>query len=673
MRHCLLACLLGLLPGFLTLAVADEFTLLDPRDQPRQMVQRYAKRLASEALAGRQREYAELKTAEEIAAYAARRREFFIRQLGGWPARTPLNPQVVGRIAGPGYQVEKLLFESRPGFHVTAMLYLPKGPGPHPVVVIPCGHTPAGKASAGHQKLCALLTRHGMAGYCYDPIGQGERYQVLNDQGQPAQKSTTEHTLVGVGSILVGRNTASYRIWDGIRSIDYLASRPDIDASRIGCTGISGGGTLTEYLMALDDRILAAAPGCAPTTFARRLETIGPGDAEQNIFGQIGAGFDHGDFSILRAPRPTLLLTASFDFVDIGGSWDLFREAKRVYTRLGVPERMDLVEAPEKHGFTRPLREASTHWMQRWLRDVDERVVEPEIATLPIPQLQVTERGQVLQLAGERSVFDLNLAHCDELAAGRKSLWSQPDRAAALAEVRRLAGIRPLADLRRPAPRRLGSVARANYRIEKLLFEPEPGIQLPALLWVPKQPRGARHLFALPAGKQAVLAAGEADKLAAAGALVLAIDLRGNGETGAGGEGLWGAGWSDIFLTYLAGRSLVGMQAEDLLLAADYLARRDQSADSQVPVQLVAEGTAATAGLHAAALEPALFAHLRLERTIASWRTVVQSQLPTGQLAGVVHAALTRYDLPDLVATLPPGSVELVEPIDQALLKPAAP
>src|SRR6185312_301705 len=218
----------------------------------------------------------------------------FVKQIGGYPQRTPLHAQIVGRRKCDGYRVEKILFESQPQHYVSALLYLPDSPPPYPGVIVPCGHTANGKI--GYFRISAFLARSGFAALCYDPIGQGERYQVLDESGKPPMKSTSEHTAVGIGSILVGRNTASYRIWDGMRAIDYLASRGDVDATKIGCTGISGGGTLTEYLMALDDRIGCAAPGCAPTTFSRRLATIGPGDAEQNIFGQIALGLDHPDY-----------------------------------------------------------------------------------------------------------------------------------------------------------------------------------------------------------------------------------------------------------------------------------------------------------------------------------------------------------------------------------------
>src|SRR5207248_9320368 len=102
--------------------------------------------------------------------------------------------------------------------------------------------------------------------------------------GKPAiAGSTSEHTMAGVGALLVGGSTATYRIWDGLRSLDYLAGRPEVDAKRLGCTGNSGGGTLTAYLMVLDDRLVAAAPSCYITSLERLFATIGPQDADPNI------------------------------------------------------------------------------------------------------------------------------------------------------------------------------------------------------------------------------------------------------------------------------------------------------------------------------------------------------------------------------------------------------
>ncbi len=274
-----------------------------------------------------------------------------LEALGEFPEKTPLNAKVTGRIACDGYRIEKVIFESRPGLFVTALLYLPETKPPYPAALVPCGHSKNGKAYDAYQRAPILLARYGIAALCFDPIGQGERSQVFDEAGQPLQGSTLEHTLAGTGSILLGRNIATDLVWDAIRAVDYLQSREDIDASRIGCTGTSGGGTQTSYLMAIDDRIACAAPCCYLTSFDRLTDTIGPQDAEQNLFAQVACGLDHADYAILMAPRPLLFGAATRDFFDIDGTWDTFRQAKRIYTRLGFPERVDLVEADLPHNF----------------------------------------------------------------------------------------------------------------------------------------------------------------------------------------------------------------------------------------------------------------------------------------------------------------------------------
>ena len=156
------------------------------------------------------------------------------------------------------------------GDNAPGYLARPDGDGPFPGVAVSSGHSRTAKTAAYNQRFGVMLARHGMAALCFDPIGQGERSQILDDAGQPQfSGTTTEHFLIGVGSILVGRNTARYRIWDGMRAIDYLVSRPEIDPQRIGFTGCSGGGTLTSYVMALDDRVACAAPAWCTACSAR--------------------------------------------------------------------------------------------------------------------------------------------------------------------------------------------------------------------------------------------------------------------------------------------------------------------------------------------------------------------------------------------------------------------
>jgi dienelactone hydrolase len=297
---------------------SDEITVLDPASKPAEAFEGWLVREFNELCDKRSAAFeVMIKSEKACKAWQQERRAFFLERIGGLPARTPLNPQITGTLTGKGYRVEKIMLETRPAFHLTANLYLPNTPPPWPAVLVPCGHSHEGKAVGQYQLICMLLARHGMAAMCYDPIGQGERYQMLDLAKERAVFDdaphvkvphpnvrlvcTTEHTMTAISSALIGANAAQFRIWDGMRVIDYLQSRQDILADKIGCTGNSGGGTETAYLMALDDRILAAAPGCYLTTFKKLIETKGPQDGEQNIAGQIAFGMDEADYCIMRA------------------------------------------------------------------------------------------------------------------------------------------------------------------------------------------------------------------------------------------------------------------------------------------------------------------------------------------------------------------------------------
>ena len=198
---------------------ADELRVLDSTavaPLPSKLLYQHLQQRAHDALNERLAEYEAVKTTEDAARYQQRRREFLLRQLGGFPEPSPLNGTVVGRLAGEGYRIEKVIFDSQPYHHITALMYLPQTAPPYPCVVVASGHSRTAKTADYNQRLGIIMARHGMAALCYDPIGQGERSQILDDERKPKHRSTTgEHFQIGVGSILLGTNTARYRIWDG--------------------------------------------------------------------------------------------------------------------------------------------------------------------------------------------------------------------------------------------------------------------------------------------------------------------------------------------------------------------------------------------------------------------------------------------------------------------------
>ena len=650
---------------------ADELAVLKTDEQPGTMLYRALERQAREKLEARRTEVAALRTPGAIRERVARIRARFLAALGDLPKRTPLNARVVGQLRRDGYRIERVIYESRPQHHVTASLYLPDADRPVPGVLVPCGHSENGKAAEAYQKACILLAKNGLAVLCFDPIGQGERVQALDEQGKAAIKgSTTEHTMAGIGALLVCRSAAGYRVWDAIRSLDYLASRPEVDPQRLGCTGNSGGGTETAYLMALDDRVAVAAPSCYITSLERLFATIGPQDAEQNITGQVAFGMDHADYALLRAPKPTLLCVGTRDFFDIQGSWDTYRELKLAYGRFGHGERIELFESDEPHGFTQPRREASVRWLRRWLLHKDEPTVESDGPIVADADLKCTETGQVLSALRGKSVFDFNAERARELTKERAAFQASHSPEERLAEVRRLIGLP--ADVAHAAVETRGSVTRANHTLRKLAITVEPGILLPALLCEP-EPRGSPKSAAgltIVVGNEPgedLEPGGLVDRLVGDGGSGVLLGRRGMGETTPEGKGSpFGADWKEAFLSLDLARPLLGQRVGDVLAVVGAFSGKFAGG-----VSLIGRGKAAPVALHAAALEPRI-GSVTLDGMVSSWSDVAASVRSRDQLANVVPGALAYYDLPDLATLILPRRLTIRPALDAAG-RPVAP
>ena len=543
-----------------------------------EMLNRYLLGQAKLHFDARRKVIAAIRTPAEVERRQKDLRTFFLATLGDLPERTPLNPRVVGTIKRDNYRVEKIIFESRPRHHVTSNLYLPEGQGPFPGVLLPCGHSDNGKAGETYQRICILLATRGMAVLCYDPIGQGERFQLLDSGGKPVIRGTTEHTMAGIGALLIGRELARYRIRDGFRALDYLESRTEVDPKRLGCTGNSGGGTMTAYLMALDDRINVAAPSCFITSLERLFATIGPQDAEQNITGQVAAGMEHADFITMRAPKPTLLSVGTRDFFDIRGSWDTFREEKLIYGRLGFGERVDLFESDEEHGFTKPRRVSVARWMNRWLLKRDEAFEEPDFPIATDAELRCTQSGQVLTDFHGVSVFDLNRERERELRELRETARANQSIAAFRTDVKKRLGLLDWKAARVPVKSEQGSSTTT------MRFSVEPGIVLSGVETQENGPDSdGSTLVIVGADRKQELATGSIAKgVGGRHRRVVLLDLRGLGETSPtpapqGRESPFGPDWREAFMALSMDKPLLGQRAAELLNVLETLAVERQA------------------------------------------------------------------------------------------------
>jgi len=638
----------------------------------RTMLREHLNREAITRLEDRRQQIARISTPEEIAQRRAYLREQMIRDLGGLPARTPLNARVVGTLDRDGYKIEKVIFESQPHFYVTGNLYLPKtGNPPYPGVLFPLGHENGGKSNGDWQQTLANFVRRGYVCFTWDPIGQGERVQLFDPDLEAGKisASTDEHTDIGLQCLLVGDNLARYTIWDGMRALDYLLSRPEVDPSRIACTGNSGGGTHTAYLSALDDRIKVAMPSCYITSWRRLLESIGPQDAEQCLPPWIGQGLDHGDFVLAFSPKPYLILSAIRDFFSINGARETYQEAQHVYSVMGAPDKVSQFEADNGHGYLQPRRIAAYRWLSRWFKGQDDDTPEVPVAPASEEELRCTDSGQVTVSLGGETVFSLNQKRYEEVKP-RRPAPTDPQAVAAFqkevrSKVQQLAGDQHVAAPLSVKP--FGVIHNDGYRIEKLTYESEPGIIIPSLLLVPENDEGRKPgvLYVNSQGK--ANSGGEIEALVKSGVVVLAIDARGWGET-TGDSSDEAKSWNALFPNYnpamtalLLGKSLVGMRAEDIARGLDLLANRPEVAGEKIYGMGV--GAATIPLLHAAVLDPRI-KKLILEGGLVSYDSVETYRIQRGIIENVIPGVLKAYDLPDLVAALAPRPTWIVDARD---------
>jgi cephalosporin-C deacetylase-like acetyl esterase len=387
-------------------------------DPPRPDVRRQLLDLAAGQERKRRARFAAVQTAADLEALQKDLRQKFLALLDGLPeAAGPPPVKVTGRIEADDYTIDKLAYESLPGYFVSALLYLPKKrEGKAPGALSPCGHSAVGKADPTYQTLHVNLAKRGYAVLTYDPVGQGERSQFWDqDRGRSRfNLSCGEHAVLGNPLYLLGTSLARFRIWDGMRGLDYLASLPEVDPKRLGCVGNSGGGTLTAYIAALDPRVLAAAPCCYLTTLPRRManriEADPDADPEQDVFGFVAEGIDHAGLLALRAPRPTLVGAAVRDFFPIEGARETFAEAKHLYEVAGAADRLAKAEADAEHGLSRTLRQAVYGFFDRWLAGrTDPREEEIEVTPRPTADLTVCADGQVNLTFRSRPLLPLAL------------------------------------------------------------------------------------------------------------------------------------------------------------------------------------------------------------------------------------------------------------------------
>ncbi|HLF32583.1 MAG TPA: alpha/beta hydrolase family protein, partial [Cyclobacteriaceae bacterium] len=631
-------------------------------------------------------EIARLKTREDWIGRQSLVRNKLTDIVGPFPEKQRLNARVTGEIKKDGYRIEKIIFESFPGFYVTGCLYVPeKIRGKAPAVLNVIGHNQESFRNELYQLINTNLAKKGILVFAIDPPGQGEHVQYYD----PAVKfssvgySVVEHCYFGNQCFLTGSSCAKYFIWDGMRAIDYLISRKDVDPERIGVTGFSGGGTITTYISAFDERVRVSVPCSWSTASRRQFETKGAQDAESEFYRGLAEGITLEDLLEVRAPKPTLLTAVSRDeYLTLQGARDAYAESKKAFDLLGSPENIQIVEDDSKHWMTLKIRTTIYAFFMKHF-NIPGEPSESNAEILSQEELTVTPTGQASTFLGGDMIFDVNRKEAEKLLEGLERSRNDIDRhlVSVGEKAKAVSGYHSPGN-QTASPFINGKYRRSGYTVGKYAIRGEGDYAIPFLLFMPDDEAKQHHaiVYLHPGGKSVdAEPGGEIEKLVKMGYVVAAPDLLGTGEILNTASREIAPGYTAVSI----GRSVVGIQAGDIIRIVNCL--KGWPGVNPEKIGAIGIDGMCIPLVHAAAFDQSIN-NMILSGSIISFRSIVMNRifkigLITREGGGYWHpyevefnwgvaGALTAYDIPDLIGCIAPRKVVLAG-IRDHMLEPA--
>jgi len=524
-----------------------------------------------------------------------------------FPRKTPLKPRMVGVIDRGDFLMEKVVFESRPDFLMTASLYRPKKvAGRVPAVLCVHGHTMKGKTSDSVQARAVNYARAGWVALAVDATGHGERVHI--GHRRTFAIVTTGLTLEGI------------QVWDNIRAVDYLLTRPEVDPGRIGISGCSGGGNQTMYTAAIDERIAVAVPVCSVSTLRGQIFTNnGIGCQCECVPDLMRHGLENAVVCALIAPRPLLVLSGTKDAVfPVTYTREANRHLARFYEAIGYPDRYAFIERRLPHGYQRPFRQVAHAWFDRWLNRRPRMVPYHEKGPGPLPA---------------------------------EAVWCFPDGrlpadSATIGSLAHDLGRKQVARLTVPATPAARSRLRRRIRDEVLGGFPEPGASIGATIALPADVAEPVPCVVLVREKPATRRWTHAGAFIKQGCAVAELDPR-----------PLGADEHVSRAALVLGRPLVGMAAHDITRFVDDLETREDIDARRV--SLWAEDLMALPALYALALDRRI-AGATLVGLLSTYVSPTPVQHPTWTFA---RGLLKYADIEHLAALAAPRPLVIANPV----------
>ncbi len=634
----------------------------------------YVKLRIKEADRERSRKLAKIKNSPEEDAIGARwqdggiakwkARQVEIRNnlssyFGEFPERTPLNAKVTGKLEYEKYTIEKVIFESQPGFFVTANLYIPKGRQfPVPGVVFPLGHSDAGKSRDVYHMSGLGMVLKGYVVLVFDPVGQGERSEYINENNDwLVHMGVDQHWYVGRPSFLADWTLSGLRTWDGIRAVDYLVSRPEVDKDKLAAVGCSGGGQMALLITAVDERIKV----CAASH---------PGGPMENTY-LTGKRLTDKDIYSLIPPRPLRIIVGNESGEEPRHrqyleDMQLFYEGYRVGKQSA---EIDMVPGP--HSMNRSNRESAYEWLNKWFdKEIEGKAEDISLKVEEEEDLWCTESGNTLVSLGSETGQTLNAKRADKIYSPETDLVKLKNIIA------KRIGLDVQLNREIPPVKSYEVMNIEGLSVEKLIYKSEEGITIPALLIKPEKIKKDSPIYfyvsenGKPIGYQS---ANIPFLLAKEGYVVLTVDVRGTGETSPtpSFSSNQYTGYTPMLRTHddLAiqsaefGKTTLGMRTFDIIKGIDLIKSQDDLRNREIVI--IGQGLGGLWALSAAAFDERINGIVTIG-TLPSYMPLIKNRYYNNVWGYFwLPGALKDFDIPDLAKLASSKKQLWINPVNQ--------